>query len=52
MLEYLHGQQFLLYSVMISMLASILEGCGFNPWSGQIKEYKIVFAISPLCMQH
>ena len=38
MLEYLHGQQFLLYGVIISMFASILEGCGFDPWSDQIKE--------------
>ena len=27
--------------VMVSMLASSVEGCGFDPWLGQTKEIKI-----------
>ena len=27
--------------VMVSMLASSVVDCGFEPWSGQTKEYKI-----------
>ena len=27
--------------VMVSMLASSAVDCGFEPWSGQTKEYKI-----------
>ena len=27
--------------VMVSVLASYVVDCGFEPWSGQIKDYKI-----------
>ena len=38
--------------VMISMLASIVVDHGFNPRSGQTRDYKINIVASPLSMQH
>ena len=38
---------------MVSMLALSVVDHGFEPWSGQTKDYvKFVFAASPLSMEH
>jgi hypothetical protein len=36
---------------MVSMLATRVVDHDFEPWSGQSKDYKLVFAASP-SMQH
>ena len=38
--------------VMVIMLASSAVDCGFEPRSGQTKDYKLVFVASPLSKQH
>jgi hypothetical protein len=38
--------------VMVSMLSPNPVYRGFEPWSDQIKDYKIVFVTAPLSMQH
>jgi hypothetical protein len=38
--------------VMVSMLASSAIDCGFESMSVKLKTIKLVFAASPLCMQH
>ena len=38
--------------IMISVLASSAVDCGFEPRSGQTKDYKLVFVASPLSKQH
>jgi hypothetical protein len=39
-------------AVMVSVLASSAVDCGFEPRSGQTKDYKLVFVASPLSTQH
>jgi len=34
------------------VLDSNAVGCGFEPWSGQTKDFKSVFVASPLRTQH
>ena len=38
--------------VMVSVLASSAVDRGFEPRSGQTKDYKLVFVASPLSTQH
>jgi hypothetical protein len=38
--------------IMVSVLALSAVDCGFELWSGQTKDYKLVFVVSPLSTQH
>jgi hypothetical protein len=52
MLAFLLDQHNRIGGVMVSVLASIVVDHGFEPWSGQTKDYEIGFNASPLSTQH
>ena len=46
-----HNVTICISGVMVSILTLSAVDCGFEPQSGQIKNYRMVFVVSPLRMQ-